>query len=156
MIKHISLVTVWVQDIDEALAFYTEVLGFERRDDIRLGDDFRWCTVVHPSQPELQVHLNTPSRPLSDELIGAMQRAQAEGGLPGIGLTVEDCRSTYKELLAKGVVFLQEPQDRPYGIEALMRDNSGNWMVLVEPKDHSHQDIEQIEPEEFTAKGVLY
>ena len=92
MITNISLVSVWVVDIDESKAFYTDVLGFEAKDDITFGEDFRWCTVAHPSQPELQVHLTTPSKPLSDDLIAAMNRAQAEGGLPGIGLSVDDCQ----------------------------------------------------------------
>jgi catechol 2,3-dioxygenase-like lactoylglutathione lyase family enzyme len=141
MITNISLVSVWVKDIDASLAFYTDVLGFEAKDDMQLGPDFRWCTVVHPSQPELQVHLTTPSKPLSDELIGAMQRAQESGGLPGIGLNVDDCRATYEALSAKGVEFVQPPEERPYGVEALMRDNSGNWMVLVEPRAYRPEDF---------------
>ena len=145
MITNISLVSVWVRDIDESLAFYTDVLGFVAKDDIQLGPDFRWCTVAHPSQPELQVHLTTPSRPLSDDLIGAMTRAQAEGGLPGLGLAVDDCRKTFEELSAKGVEFVQEPEERPYGVEALMRDNSGNWMVLVESRDYTESDFEGFE-----------
>jgi len=135
MITNISLVSLWVTDIDESLAFYTDVLLFEAKDDVQLAEDFRWCTVGHPSQPELQVHLTTPSHPLSDDLIAAMQRAQAAGGLPGIGLQVDDCRTTYAQLTAKGVEFLQPPTERPYGVEAVMRDNSGNWMVLVEPTE---------------------
>lgn len=135
MITHVSLVSVWVRDIDESLAFYTDVLGFDPLDDIQLGPDFRWVTVAHPSQPQLQIHLTTPSKPLSDDLIAAIERAQAAGGMPGIGLSVDDCQATYEELRARGVEFLQEPQDRPYGVEALMRDNSGNWMVLVEPRE---------------------
>ena len=71
-----------------------------------------------------------------------MTRAQAEGGLPGVGLHVDDCRQTHQELVARGVEFLQEPQDRPYGVEALMRDNSGNWIVLVEPKEFTEADFE--------------
>lgn len=143
MITNISLVSVWVRDIDQSLAFYTDVLGFEAREDITLGEDFRWCTVGHPSQPELFVHLTTPTTPLSDDLIGAMQRAQTEGGLPGIGLNVDDCRATYDDLVAKGVEFIQPPQERPYGVEALMRDNSGNWMVLVEPRAFSAADLDR-------------
>lgn len=131
-ISNISLVSVWVKDISEAKAFYTDVLGFEEQEDIQLAEDFRWCTVRHPRQPELSVHLTTPGKPLSDDLVAAMQRAQAEGGLPGIGLAVDDCRKTYEELSARGVEFIQPPAERPYGVEALMRDNSGNWMVLVE------------------------
>jgi hypothetical protein len=49
----------------------------------------------------------------------------------GVGMAVDDCRKTYEELVSKGVTFLQEPADRPYGVEAIMRDNSGNWMVLL-------------------------
>ncbi len=142
MISNVSLVSVWVTDLDDALAFYTDILGFEARDDIQLGPDFRWVTVGHPSQPELDLHLTTPSKPLSDDLIAAMRRAQAEGGLPGVGLHVDDCRATHAELVAKGVEFIQEPADRPYGVEALMRDNSGNWIVLVEPKGFTLDDFE--------------
>jgi len=145
MITNISLVSVWVRDIDDALAFYTDVLGFEKGDDLQLGPDFRWCTVVHPAQPTLHLHLTTPSSPLPDYLIEAMQRAQAEGGLPGVGLNVVDCRKTYEELSARGVEFLQEPQERPYGVEALMRDNSGNWMVLVEPREYTPEDFEGVD-----------
>ncbi|MEZ5264744.1 MAG: VOC family protein [Acidimicrobiales bacterium] len=65
MITNISLTTVWVKDIEASKAFYVDKLGFEARDDVTLGDDFRWCTVGHPSQPELHVHLSTPGPPLS-------------------------------------------------------------------------------------------
>lgn len=142
MITAVSLVSVWVVDHDEAKDFYTDVIGFEVGDDLMLGPDFRWLTVFHPSQPELHLHLTIPGPPLSAELVDVMRRTQAEGGLPGVGLTVDDCRATFEDLSAKGVEFLQEPQDRPYGIEALMRDNSGNWIVLVEPKEYSEADFE--------------
>ena len=141
MITNVSIVSIWVKDIDESLAFYTDVLGFLPDDDVMLGEDFRWCTVVHPNQPELKLHLTTPSKPLSDDLIAAMTRAQAEGGLPGVGLNVDDCRKTFEELTAKGVEFLQEPSERPYGVEALLRDNSGNWMVIVEPREYTPEDF---------------
>ena len=147
MITNVSLISVWVRDLDEALDFYVDILGFDRRDDITLGPDFRWVTVSHPSQPELQLHLTTPSPPLPDHLIEAMRRAQAEGGLPGVGLNVDDCRATYEDLVAKGVEFIQEPQDRPYGVEALMRDNSGNWLVLVEPRAFTPEDFEGFRPD---------
>ena len=55
----------------------------------------------------------------------------------GLGLSVDDCHKTFEELSAKSVTFLQEPADRPYGVEAVMRDNTGNWLVLVEPKEFS-------------------
>ena len=50
----------------------------------------------------------------------------------GLGLQVDDCRKAYEELRAAGVTFLQEPAERPYGVEAVLRDNTGNWFVLVE------------------------
>jgi catechol 2,3-dioxygenase-like lactoylglutathione lyase family enzyme len=146
MITNVSLVSVWVVDLDESLAFYTDVLGFDPGEDISFGADYRWVTVVHPNQPELQLHLTTPGKPLSDDMIAAMKRAQAEGGLPGVGLQVDDCRATHRELVAKGVEFLQEPQDRPYGVEALMRDNSGNWIVLVERKEFTQADFDNFNP----------
>ena len=59
----------------------------------------------------------------------------------GLGLRVEDCRKAFEELSAKGVTFLQEPADRPYGVEAVMRDTSGSWLVLVEPKEFSPEDF---------------
>lgn len=135
MITNVSIVSVWVKDQDASLAFYTDVLGFEVGDDIRLAEDFRWLTVVHPNQPELHLHLTTPGPPLSEELQASIRRALDSGGMPGVGLNVDDCRATYEALKAKGVEFLQEPAERPYGVEALLRDNSGNWIVLVEPHE---------------------
>ena len=136
-----------VGDLDRSLAFYTDVLGFEVGDDVRLAEDFRWLTVVHPSQPELHLHLTTPGPPLSDELQQAIHRSLDGGGMPGVGLTVDDCRATYEQLKAKGVTFLQEPAERPYGVEALLRDNSGNWMVMVErrPYDPDAMTVEDLD-----------
>ena len=141
MITNISIVSVFVKDVDESQTFYTEILGFEPRDDITLGEGYRWCTVVHPNQPELMVNLSVPGPPLAADLVEAMKRAQDEGGLPGLGLRVDDCQRTYEELSAKGVEFLQKPEKRPYGVEALCRDNSGNWLVLVEPSEYSPADF---------------
>ena len=141
MITNISIVSVFVKDVDEAHRFYTEVHGFQPKDDITLGDGYRWCTVVHPDQPELQVHLTVPGPPLSPELSGAIQRAQDEGGMAGLGLNVDDCQKTYDTLVERGVEFLQPPSERPYGVEALCRDNSGNWLVLVEPREFTSADF---------------
>lgn len=132
MIENISIVSVFVKDQDESKRFYTEVLGFEEGDDIVLGEGYRWCTVVHPNQPELLVNLAIPGPPMDPDLVAAMKRAQDAGGLNGLGMSVDDCRATYEELSGKGVEFIQPPSERPYGVEAVCRDNSGNWMVLVE------------------------
>lgn len=143
MISNVSLTTVWVKDIDESKRFYVDVLGFEERDDVPLGDDFRWCTVGHPSQPELDVHLATPGPPLAPDLVEALTRALDDGGTFAVGLRVEDCRATVEALDAKGVTILAEPSARPYGVEALIRDNTGNWLVLVEPRAFTQEQMEE-------------
>ena len=73
-----------------------------------------------------------PGPPLSDEAAAFVRDQLGKGAMGGLGLQVDDCRATYEELSAKGVELLQEPADRPYGVEAIIRDNSGNWLVLVE------------------------
>jgi catechol 2,3-dioxygenase-like lactoylglutathione lyase family enzyme len=137
MITNISLTTVYCLDQDKARDFYVNVLGFEARTDATAGEDFRWVTVVHPSQPELEVTLMLPGPPLDPDAADFVRRQLEKGQMGGLGLRVDDCRKTYEELTEKGVEFLQEPADRPYGVEAVMRDNSGNWLVLVEPKEYS-------------------
>jgi catechol 2,3-dioxygenase-like lactoylglutathione lyase family enzyme len=79
MITNISITTVFVKNVDASKRFYLDVLGFEEKDDITLGDGYRWCTVVHPSQPELQVHLTVPGPPHSPEMVEALNRAARRG-----------------------------------------------------------------------------
>ena len=141
MITNISLVTLWVTDQDEAKKFYVDTLGFTEGADVNMGDGFRWVTVGHPDHPELQVTLMVPGPPLDDGMADAVRRALANGTMNGFGLTSTDCHQTYKELSKKGVDFVQPPSDRPYGVEAVMRDNSGNWLVIVEPREYSGQDF---------------
>lgn len=142
MITNISIVSVLVKDVDASKAFYIDVLGFAEHTDITIGDgSYRWCTVMHPSQPELEVHLSLPGPPYSPEVAAALSRALDEGGTFSLGLNVDDCRKTYDELRAKGVEFLSEPEERPYGVEAVARDNSGNWIVLVEPRAFTPADF---------------
>ncbi len=75
-----------------------------------------------------------PGPPLDEDDAAAFQRMLDKGSLGAVGLSTDDCRKTHEELTAKGVEFIQEPADRPYGVEAILRDNSGNWLVLVEQK----------------------
>jgi catechol 2,3-dioxygenase-like lactoylglutathione lyase family enzyme len=143
MITNISLVNVFCLDQDETRDFYVNVLGFEPKVDITMGEGFRWVTVVHPSQPELEVTLMTPGPPLNAEAAEFIRRQLEKGEMGGLGLRVDDCRKTHAELAAKGVTFLQEPSERPYGVEPVMRDNTGNWMVLVEPREFTPEDFAQ-------------
>ena len=142
MIDNISLFTMYVTDQEAAKRFYIDVLGFEARADVTMGEGFRWVTVGHPSQPELDITLMIPGPPLDDEMAGAVRRALAGGSMGGFGLKTDDCRKTFEELSAKGVEFVQPPSDRPYGVEAVLRDNSGNWLVLVEPREFSPDDFQ--------------
>jgi catechol 2,3-dioxygenase-like lactoylglutathione lyase family enzyme len=134
MITNVSLITVFVLDQDESRDFYVHKLGFEPRTDQTMGDAFRWVTIGHPTQPELEITLMKPGPPLDEEAADFVRRTLGKGSLGGLGLCVDDCHATFKDLSAKGVEFLQEPADRPYGVEAVCRDNSGNWLVLVEPR----------------------
>lgn len=83
----------------------------------------------------------TPGPPLDPDAADFVRRQLEKGQMGGLGLRVDDCRKTYEDLSAKGAMFLQEPADRPYGVEAVMRDNSGNWLVLVEPKEFTPEDF---------------
>jgi predicted enzyme related to lactoylglutathione lyase len=141
MITNISIAPVFVKDVDASKAFYVDVLGFVAKDDITLAEGYRWCTVVHPNQPELQLHLTIAGPPMGDEMITAVNRALDAGTMNGLGMNVDDCEKTYQDLAAKGVTFLQTPQKRPYGTEAVCRDNSGNWIVLVEPSAYAPADF---------------
>ena len=141
MITNISLTTLWVTDQDQARDFYVNKLGFEERGDVTMGDGFRWVTIAHPNQPELEVTLMVPGPPLDPEMAQAVERSLAKGRMGGFGLRTDDCQKTYEELSAQGIEFVQPPSQRPYGVEAVMRDNSGNWLVLVEPTEYSGEDF---------------
>lgn len=141
MITNVSLVTLYVTDQDEAKKFYCEVLGFVEGTDISMGDGFRWVTVHQPDHPELQVTLMVPGPPLNEEMAEAVRRALAAGSMGGFGIATDDCRAEHARLAELGVEFVQEPADRPYGVEAVLRDNSGNWLVMVEPRPFTGEDF---------------
>jgi catechol 2,3-dioxygenase-like lactoylglutathione lyase family enzyme len=141
MITNVSLITLWVTDQDAAKAFYVDNLGFVEKTDVSMGDGFRWVTIAHPDHPELEVTLMVPGPPLDDEMATAVRRALANGSMGGFGLTTDDCQKDYDELSAKGIEFTQPPSERPYGVEAVMRDNSGNWLVLVENRPFTGEDF---------------
>src|SRR5215204_7238018 len=136
MITNVSLATVWVTDQDEAKAFYIDKLGFQEATDVSMGDGYRWLSVCHPDHPELELTLMRPGPPLDEEDAAAFQRMLDKGSLGALGLSTGDCHRAFAELRAKGVEFIQEPADRPYGVEAILRDSSGNWLVLVEQKPY--------------------
>lgn len=145
MITGVSLVGVWVTDIDESLAFYADKLGFRVTSDITLGDGYRWATVAHPDHPELEINLQVPGPPLDPESETFIKQSLGKGVLHAVGLATTDCRETHRELVAKGVEFVQDPSDRPYGVEAVARDNSGNFLVIVERHEYTGEDFPHAE-----------
>jgi catechol 2,3-dioxygenase-like lactoylglutathione lyase family enzyme len=136
MLKQLTHVNVWVHDQDEALAFYTEKLGLELRDDVTLPElgDFRWLTVGPPGQPEVALALMAvPGPPVFDsETADQITTLMAKGAAGGLFFSTDDCRSSYEELKGRGVEFSEEPSERPYGVDAAFRDPSGNQIRLVQ------------------------
>ena len=127
---------VWVNDQDEALAFYTEKLGWEVRADVTMPEmgDFRWLTVAPPGQEDFSVVLMAiPGPPVfQEETAQQVRELLARGAAGGIFLTTDDCRASYEELKARGVEFVDPPEERPYGIDAGFRDPSGNSLRLTQ------------------------
>jgi len=136
MLKQLTNVQVWVHDQDEALAFYTEKLGFELRDDVTVSEmgNFRWLTVGVPGQPDVALALMAvPGPPVfDDETRAQIMALMAKGAAGGLFFTTDDCRASYEELSGRGVEFQQEPTEQPYGIDAGFRDPSGNQMRMLQ------------------------
>ena len=131
----LAQVALWVHDQDEALAFYTERLGFELREDARLPEfpDYRWLTVGPPGQPDVALLLNVPAPPMFDEeTCRQILTMVAQGKMGGFLLNCDDCQATYEEMRERGVEFQQPPTRQPYGIDAAFRDPSGNQARLVQ------------------------
>jgi len=133
MINGIRIVSVWVLDQESAKKFYTEKLGFELTNDVKLDNGMRWMTVRPPGDGDQEFVLMDPSHSMLDAQTAEQVRALvAKGALsPGV-MSTSDCRGDYEKLLARGVEFLQPPAERPYGVEALLRDDSGNWFSFTQ------------------------
>jgi uncharacterized glyoxalase superfamily protein PhnB len=132
----ISCAQLWVQDQEEALAFWTEKVGFEVRADVTMPEmgDFRWLTVGPPGQDEVSVVLMAiPGEPIMDAVTQAQVSDLAAKGFAGtVFLTTDDCQAEYERLVARGVEFSETPEERPYGIDAGFRDPSGNAIRLTQ------------------------
>lgn len=132
MITGISIVSVWVLDQDAAKDFYTRQMGFELTNDIQLDNGMRWLT-VRPQGGNQELLLVDPMHSMLDAETAAQVRSLvAKGALtPGVMATT-DCIADHKALADRGVEFTQEPADRPYGVETVLRDDSGNWYSFTE------------------------
>ena len=135
MLKQLTNVNVWVHDQDEALAFYTEKLGLELREDVTLPEmgNFRWLTVGIPGQDVAITLMAIPGPPVFEaETQKQLQELVGKGVVGGLFFATDDCQATYEELRSRGVEFLQEPMEQPYGIDAGFRDPSGNHMRVAQ------------------------
>lgn len=134
MITKMSHSTIYVLDQDAALDFYVNKLGFQVHTDAPMGPNFRWVTICTKEAPDFEIILMKVSKEfMKDDDSYNQLKSLVEKGKMGAGVfETNDCRATYEELKAKGVEFLSPPEERFYGIEAVMKDNSGNWFSVTE------------------------
>ena len=135
MLKQLTHTQVWVQDQDEALAFYTEKLGMEVREDVTVPEmgNFRWLSVGVPGQDVAITLMAIPGPPVFEEETRAqIQALLSKGASGGLFFSTDDAQETYEELRSRGVEFTQEPTEQPYGIDAGFRDSSGNHFRVAQ------------------------
>jgi catechol 2,3-dioxygenase-like lactoylglutathione lyase family enzyme len=134
MIAGVGLVCVWVLDIDVAREFYVNTLGLKVDLDAE-REGIHWLVVHAADQPEVPLMLVVPGPPAVDSETAEQIRSLVATGYLGPGaLRTKDCRASYRELKAKGVEFIEEPEERFYGIDAAFRDPFGNHWRLTQPK----------------------
>jgi catechol 2,3-dioxygenase-like lactoylglutathione lyase family enzyme len=134
MLKQLTHAQVWVDDQDKALAFYTEKLGMELREDVTMPElgDFRWVTVGVPGQDVSITLMAIPGPPVFEEDTRAkIQELLARGASGGLFFSADDVQATYEEFKSRGVEFTQEPTEQPYGLDAGFRDSAGNHFRMV-------------------------
>ena len=147
MLTALSHSFIYVLDHDEAIDFYVGKLGLEIGADADLGP-FRWLTVHPTGEPGPELVLATPDMGHDVETAAAIRELVTKGGGNGVIFSVDDCRKTYEELLAKGVEFTQEPTEHFYGIDCGLRDPFGNPLRITQP---APQPLDIPTREEFAA-----
>jgi catechol 2,3-dioxygenase-like lactoylglutathione lyase family enzyme len=126
----IHLTSVFVDDQDKALKFYTEVLGFLKKEEIPLGDDMRWLTVVSADAPNGTELVLEPS---SHPAVPPFKRALQDDGIPFASFAVQDAKAEFKRLKALGVRFTQEPLEMGPVTTAVFDDTCGNLIQIASP-----------------------
>lgn len=137
MTTTLSHAFVWCLDQDEALRFYTDILGFELRTDAPM-EHMRWLTVGPRDQPDVEIGLLEPVPGASAEDSDAVRRLVAKGVLGSLLFRTDDVRGAFERIRAAGAEILQEPTEMPYGvIDCAFRDPSGNHVRLGQELDPS-------------------
>jgi predicted enzyme related to lactoylglutathione lyase len=124
----IKLTSVYVDDQDKALHFYTEVLGFAKKADFSQGP-FRWLTVASTEEPdgtELQLALNDNSA------AKAYQQAMFQQGQPAAMFFTDDVQADYEHMKARGAEFTMPPTDVTASKIAMLKDTCGNLIQLTQ------------------------
>lgn len=125
----IKLNSVMVDDQDKAVAFYTDVLGFEKKHDIPVGGPYRWITVASPGRDDLELALEPNANPAGK----TFQAALFEQGIPATAFESENIADEVAQLEKKGVVFTQKPTPMGPVIVAIFADTCGNLIQLYQP-----------------------
>jgi catechol 2,3-dioxygenase-like lactoylglutathione lyase family enzyme len=124
----IHLASILVDDQDKALQFYTEVLAFEKKEDIPLGE-YRWLTVVSPEDPDgTELVLEPDSHPA----VKPFKQALVADGIPFTSFAVDDVSAEFERLRALGVTFTQEPVATGPVITAVLDDTCGNLIQIAQ------------------------
>ncbi len=124
----IHVTSVYVDDQDRALAFYTDVLGFTTKTDFPLGDGNRWLTVVSPEDPDGPQLLLEPAE---HPAVAPYRQALREDGIPAAAFAVDDVNAEFKRLRDRGVTFTQEPLEMGGVTTAVLDDTCGNLIQIA-------------------------
>jgi catechol 2,3-dioxygenase-like lactoylglutathione lyase family enzyme len=123
----INLASVLVDDQEKALRFYTEILGFRKKNDVPLGEH-RWLTVVSPDDPEgVELLLEPDGHPAARPF----KQALVDDGIPYTSFAVDDVQAEFERLRARGVRFTQEPLEMPTVTTAVLDDTCGNLIQIA-------------------------
>ncbi|MCI2934660.1 VOC family protein [Staphylococcus haemolyticus] len=120
--------SIFVDNQEEALQFYTDILGFEKKIDEPVGEGFRWLTLVSPNQPDgAQLILEPNGNPIASDY----QQRLFEANIPITMFGVENVQQTYDALTQKGVHFTVEPTTMSSAKMAIFNDTCGNLIQIV-------------------------
>ena len=126
----IKLSSVPIGDYDKALKFYTEVMGFQLKRDIPLGDGARWITVVSPEEPDGVELLLEPNA--SYPAMKALKESLVKDGIPYTAFEVKDIQAEYERMKALGVEFTMEPTNMGMTTAAVLDDTCGNLIQIYQ------------------------
>jgi predicted enzyme related to lactoylglutathione lyase len=125
----IKLTSIYVDDQDKALAFYTEKLGFQKKAEYPAGE-FKWLTVASPEEPDgTELYLEPNQNPAAK----ALQQSLKEKGERAAVFHTDDLQREYDRLVGLGVTFTMPPTKEPWGSMAMLDDTCGNLIQLIQP-----------------------